>query len=111
MSMTYQEIAQMLDGLGVPYAYYQFAENTGQEPPFICFYYPGIDDLYADNSNYQRITQLVIEVYTDNKDFALESRVESALYDAGLTYNKTETYIDEERLYMVTYESEVTIHG
>lgn len=111
MSMTYQEIAQMLDDLGVPYAYYQFTEGTAQEPPFICFYYPGIDDLYADNSNYQRITQLVIEVYTDNKDFALEARVESALSDAGLTYNKTETYIDEERLYMVTYESEVTIHG
>lgn len=111
MSMTYQEIAKMVEGFGVPFAYYMFADNTGQQPPFICFYYPGIDDAYADNSNYQRITQLVIEVYTDNKDFALETTVETGLAAAGLTYQKSETYIDEEKLYMVTYESEVCIHG
>ena len=89
----------MIEGIGIPFAYYQFNENTGQQPPFICFYYPEINDLYADESNYQRITGLTIELYTDNKDFMLEKQVEDALAASYLTYQKSETYIDAERMY------------
>ena len=108
--MTYQEIAEMVESIGLPFAYYQFDQNTAQPPPFICFYYPASNDVYADASNYQRITELTIELYTDNKDFEHEKAVEDALAASSLTYRKLESYIDEEQMYMVTYEMEVIIN-
>ena len=57
--MTLREINNMIESIGVPYAYYQFPEGTEQQTPFICFYYPANDDLIADNANYQKINQLI----------------------------------------------------
>lgn len=108
--MTYKEIATLVDGIGYPYAYYQFEKETAKDPPFICFFYPENNDFLADNTNYAHITELTIELYTDNKDFAAEAAVEDALTAAGLVYEKDESYIDSERMYMITYTTEVLIN-
>lgn len=108
--MTYKQIATMIAGIGLPFAYDHFDdENTPGAPPFICFYYGGSDDMAADNVNYQRIRPLTLELYTDNKDFSLEETVEAALNGAGLVYSREETYIDSERMYMVTFSAEIII--
>ena len=107
--MTYKEVATMVGSIGVPFAYYQFPEGTAQACPFICFYFDNDPDLYADNVNYQKIAHLVIELYTDEKDFDLESTVESALNTAGISYARNETYIDSEKLYLVTYSTNLII--
>lgn len=109
--MTFQEINTMIDSIGLPYAYYQFPDNSGQQPPFICFYFPDNNDLVADNSNYQKIEGLTVELYTDAKDFALEAQVEAALKEAGLVYSRSETPIESERMYLVSYETEVIINA
>ena len=107
--MTYTQIAQMIGSVGLPFAYYQFPEDTGQAPPFICFFYPESRDMYADNSNYQKIEHLVVELYTDNKDFTAEAAVEAALREAGLTWTRSETWLDSERMQEVIYETDVII--
>lgn len=107
--MTYKEISDMLKTVGIPTAYNHFTDKTATEPPFLVFFYDGIADVYADNSNYQRIVTLNVELYTDNKDFALETAVETALTANALTYTKEESYIDSERMYQIAYESEVLI--
>lgn len=106
--MTYKEIANMIRGVGVPYAYNQF-DATGQEPPYICFLYTGDNDMKADQTNYQKIEQLTIELYTEQKDFELEARVEAALKAAGLVYSRNEIYIESEQLYQEVYEADVLI--
>lgn len=107
--MTTQEVAGMVASVGIPTAYYQFPDNTGQEPPFICFYYPGDNDFKADNINYAKINRLIIELYTDTKDFALEAAVEQALTDNELAFTRSETYIDSERMQEVIFETQVVI--
>lgn len=107
--MTYKEVATMVAGIGLPYAYYQFPEGTDQACPFICFYFTNSNDFAADDTNYQKIRPLVIELYTDNKDFTTESAVESALNSNGLVYAREETYLETERMYMVTYMTEIVI--
>lgn len=107
--MTFKEISTMIKNIGLPYAYYQFPEGTAEAPPFICFYYSNDDDLKADNSNYQKIEHLNIELYSDEKDFVNESAVEAALAEAGFVWKRTETYIDTEHFYMVLYETDVVI--
>lgn len=103
----------MIAGIGLPYAYDHFDNEPGkhpQGPPFICFLYPNRDDLMADNANYVPITALTVELYTDEVDFALEERTEAALSAAGLTYGKSgPTYIDSEKMYMTTYNTEVLL--
>lgn len=107
--MTYQEIKAMVEGFGPPAAYYQFQAGTGQQPPFICWYFTGDDDFAADNRNYQRIRSLRIEVYTDTKDFTLEEAVEDTLDSLHLPYSKVETHIDSERMHMTTYDLDMVI--
>ena len=112
--MTYKQIYAMIGEIAavnsgsIPYAYYQFPE-TGQQPPFICFFYSQSNDVLADNTNYQKVEHLVVELYTDNKDFATEATIEAALNSSGLVYAREESYIDTERMYMVTYMTEIVI--
>lgn len=109
--MTREEVATMINSIGKPYTYYQFPEGTDQAPPFVCFFFSQSDDLYADNSNYQGIEQLNVELYTREKDFVSESRVETVLKNNGLTYHKYEAHLDDENLYQIAYEMEVLING
>lgn len=107
--MTYKDVSAMLASFGLPYAYYQFEEETAKPPPFICFYYPRASDLLADNENYQKIRILVIELYTDEKDFELEERIEAGLTANDLVYTRQETYLDDERMFEVAYETSIVI--
>lgn len=109
--MTHKEIAAMVKSMGLPYAYYQFPEGTAQKLPFICFFYTYTDDVFADNTNYQRIETLNIELYTKNKDFDLEATVEAVLANHNLTYSKEDSYIDGEKMWQIAYEMEVLING
>ena len=107
--MTFKQVAKMIKDIGLPYSYYQFNNDTAVAPPFICYFYTGDNDLLADNTNYQKIENLVVELYTDEKDFANEALVETALNDAGLVYSREESYLDSEKLYMVIYTCGVVI--
>lgn len=109
--MTYKEISQMIAGANLPYAYYQFPEDTPQAPPFICFFFSDTDDVFADDTNYQRVATLNIELYTNEKSFELEESLEEILANNNLTYYKEENYIDSEKLYQIAYEMEVMING
>ena len=109
--MTYRQVKEMVESFGLPYAYYQFPEGSGQPTPFIVFFFSNSTDLYAENSNYQHKEVLNIELYTSEKDFDLESVIEEFINDAGLTYYKEENYIDSEKMWQTAYEMEVLING
>lgn len=109
--MTYEEIYSMISDIGIPCAYYQFPDDSGQQPPFICFYYPRSDDFEADDKNYQCINELTIELYTDTKDFDLEDAVKAALEAKGLVWSWDETEIESERMHMTTFYTEVIINA
>lgn len=107
--MTYQDVADLVASVGVPTAYDHFEEGNAAPPPFICFYFEGSNDLGADNTNYQRVRPLTLELYTDNKDFSLEETVEDVLNGAGLVFSRSEVYIDTERMYEVVYSTSIII--
>ena len=66
--MTYENVIEMLEEAGLPLAYDHFAEGESSEPPFLIFLFPGTDNVFADDTVYQRIDELNIELYTDKKD-------------------------------------------
>lgn len=107
--MTPQEVNTMLESVGIPCAYYQFADDTGQQPPFICFFYGDSNDLAADNTNYLRVERLYVELYTDEKNFALEKTVETILNNNGFVFAKSQGYIDSERMHVTVYQSDIVL--
>lgn len=107
--MTRKEVAQMVDSIGLPYAYYQFDEDTAQAPPFVVFFFSTSNDLYADQTNYQRIDSLSIEFYSSEVDFDTEEAIETILNDAGLTFYKEQSFIESERIWQTAYDMEIVL--
>ena len=107
--MTRIDVASMVESIGLPFAYYQFDENTAQAPPFVVFFYTGSNDVYADQTNYQKIDGLSIEFYSSEKDFDTEETIETILNEAGLTYYKEQNYIDSEKIWQTAYDMEILL--
>ena len=105
--MTIENLVEMLQELKIPFAYDHFAEGESPEPPFICYLLPGSNNFAADGKVYLKINQVRIELYTDSKDLAVERKVEMVLDESGIFYNKSEVWIQSEKLYEVLYSFEV----
>lgn len=101
------KILSILKGLGIPFAYDHFAQGESPDPPFICYLIPSSDNFSADGLAYYKINQYNIELYTDLKDLSLERKLEEALDEASIFYNKSETWIESESLYEVLYTFEM----
>lgn len=107
--MTFQQIASMIESIGLPFTYYSFPIGEVPALPYVVFYYPQNNDFKADNSNYQKIVRLNVELYTKSKDFSTEAQVEGVLNANGLVFARSETYLSTERMYEVLYEMDVVV--
>ena len=50
--MTYEQIAEMMEETGLPFAYHHFAKGESPASPFLIFLSPGENTFSADNSMY-----------------------------------------------------------
>lgn len=103
------ELLVMLNEMGIPFAYDHFAEGESPEPPFICYLLPQSDHFSADGKVYYKISSVHIELYTDIKDLSVEQKVEAVLDMHGIFYEKSEVWIESERLYEVLYTFEMEV--
>lgn len=104
-----EELLQILNEEQIPFAYHHFAEGESPEPPFICYLLPGSNNFSADGKVYYKINEVHIELYTDLKDLAVEQQLEDVLDEHGIFYNKSETWIESEKLYEVLYIFEMEV--
>ena len=54
-------------------------------------------------------TEVHIELYTDCKDLSAEQKVEAVLDKQGIFYEKSEVWIESEKLYEVLYSFEMEV--
>ena len=101
------KLLEMMAEIPFPSAYDHFAEGESPEPPFITYLLPGSDNFAADGKVYFRVTEVHIELYTDEKNPEVEAQVEAVLDEHGIFYDKTEVWIESEKLYEVLYSFEV----
>ena len=104
-----EKLLQILSETQIPFAYHHFAEGESPEPPFICYLLPGSNNFSADGKVYYKINEVHIELYTDLKDLAVEQLLEDVLDEHGIFYNKSETWIESEKLYEVLYTFEMEV--
>ena len=102
-------LLQILSETQLPFAFHHFAEGESPEPPFICYLLPGSNNFSADGKVYYKINEVHIELYTDLKDLAVEQQLEDVLDEHGIFYNKSETWIESEKLYEVLYTFEMEV--
>ena len=102
-------LLSILNDIGVPYAYDHFAEGEAPDPPFLCYLLPGSDNFSADGKVYLKVSSVNIELYTDSKDLSVEQKLEAVLDTHGIFYDKTEVWIESEKLYEVLYSFEMEV--
>ena len=107
--MTIQELNGILDEIGLPYAYYQFDDDTPQQLPFICWMITAHNDFMADGINYTEIVRLVIELYTNKKDFVAEQTVRCVLTSHGIPFTQDGAEIESEQMHLETFVTEFVL--
>ena len=103
------KILSILRELGIPFAYDHFAEGESPEPPFICYLIPGSNNFAADGLAYFKVNEVHIELYTDYKDLAVEQKIEAVLDKHCIFYDKSETWIESEKLYEILYSFDMEV--
>ena len=104
-----EKILAILKESDIPFAYDHFAEGESPDPPFICYLLPGSNNFSADGKVYFKANEVHIELYTDFKDLTVEQKLEAVLDKHGIFYNKSETWIESEKLYEVLYIFETEV--
>ena len=103
------ELMEIMKETGLPFAYDHFAEGESPNPPFITFLLPGSNNFAADGKVYKKINEVHIELYTDEKNPETEALVEDVLDDHEIFYEKTEVWIESEKLYEVMFSFEMEV--
>ena len=103
------ELINILKETEIPFAYDHFAEGESPQPPFICYLLPESNNFSADGKVYFKANEVHIELYTDFKDLTVEQKLEAVLDEHGIFYNKSETWIESEKLYEVLYIFETEV--
>lgn len=78
---------------------------VGKAPklPFICYLATDTQNFDADNRVYHVLQEVAVELYTAKKDPVSESLVEDKFAEAGIVWDKDETYLDDEDCYEIIY--------
>lgn len=105
--MTIAEIRTILETTKLPVTYRAWPVGEAPLLPWIAIVQTGSDNFAADGIAYGLIKTVDVELYTKKKDPDTEALVEKALTDAGIFWNKTETYIEGEAALEIVYEIEV----
>lgn len=99
--MKLSEVYTRLGTLNKPVAYLAF--KSAHNPPYIVYYENGANFHGSDEKNYIKDMTVVIELYSESKDMALERQIEDLFSDVEL--NKSEDiWIEDENLLMIAYE-------
>ncbi len=96
-----QYLRQQLESLELPIAYYAFPEGEITPLPFIIYFEEDENNFKADNKNYFDTHNMIVELYTEQRDIDLENQLKEILRE--YEYEASYDYISEERMYMASF--------
>ena len=104
-------VEELMKDIGLPYVYYSWPENAAPALPYVVYYFPTGSTEAADNTVWSGILALNIELYTNRRSPDSESKIEMALAKYDLPFTRSETYLQDEYMFEVLYETEVIADG
>ena len=106
--MTLSELHTVLKATGLPVAYAYFPDDERPGLPIITYEVAYTTNFGADNKVFSPFTHVDIFLFQREKGSA-ESSLEAVLEANTLFWDKTETYLNDEKVYQSIYE--VTINA
>lgn len=103
--MTDAELLAVLKTTGLPWTYHHW--DAPPPPPYGVYLDDEDDPFFADNRTYAFFRAVRLELYSLERDPALDDRVRAALDAAGLSFDVDYTYVESEGLYETIFEFEV----
>lgn len=92
----------VLDKVGIPTAYQTFKKE--QALPYLIFMQTGSNNVSADNVVYYKNNSYVIELYSEDKAFKLEEKIEELLTEHEIYWEKSEDIrLEDEEITQVNY--------
>lgn len=107
--MTLNEFAQILNSTNLPVRYGFFRDADKPVEAYIEYECSYTENFGAENKVYKVIQHIDIFLFTKIKDPTSEAAVEAVFDQNDIYWNKTETYLSDEKAYQILYE--VTIYG
>lgn len=105
--MTEKELVLILKKAKIPLFYREFSSSAQIKPPYMVYYRENNDNIYADDEAYIVSKNMVVELYTEKKDFALEEKIEKIFAENGIICEIDEVYIPEEKIHEIIYEFQI----
>ena len=87
--------------------YLAWPEKEAPALPYVCYLESDSDNFAADNIVYHARKKVQIELYSKYKDPTSEALIENALTSAGIFYESTDTYLEDEKCHERIYTIEV----
>lgn len=105
MATTLAEAVAAFVSSGVPVAHVRFRDK--RKPPFAEAYLNSSNNTHTDDRTWRAFCEYEFVLYARDRDLALEARIEDALGEADITWEKRGGYRGDEDLVTTTYRFEV----
>lgn len=103
--MTLKELKTELEKVKIPLAYLVFKKGKEPDLPYFVYYVDNSDNEKADGVVFEKDINIIVELYTEKKDTAMEEKLEKVLTDCGIFFNESdEIYLETEDMFEVIYE-------
>lgn len=93
----------LLDGLGLKYAQVQWYPAMPPKTPYVIFVPQKTRNRKADNKVNKAMCPYTLELYTLQRDIALEKRIQAALDDAGIFWERDFVTDEDGPVYITIY--------
>lgn len=103
--MTLSELKNLLMETGIPVSFSSVPLDQNTAKPYICFFQDSDRNFAADGIVYYSRKVIVIRLYTETRNEETEGLVESKL--SGMYFTKSIEFLDDQKLYEITYNIEV----
>lgn len=103
--MTYEDLIALLNTTGIPFACHHWEDPP--KSPYGVYFDDHSENFAADDIAYHKILHMFLELYITQRDPSVEGRLEKALDDAEIYWDKDAEWVTHLRMFQISYEIEV----
>ena len=103
MGLKNSDLFKILEELNIPVAYHYFKDPP--DLPYLVFFQSGSNNVHADNRVFVKDCDHTIELYSQEKDFELEEKLEELMDQHEICWEKSENIrMEDEDFTMIVYQ-------
>ena len=97
-------LLESIRGLEGKVVYGDWPEEEAPDMPYVCFEETETDNFFADGIVYHKQGGISVRLYNTRRDLILEARIESAFALAGIGWQCSTDFDENNKCYEISYE-------